>query len=145
MLRTSQAYTTMVSQAAAERIGINTTDLHSLNLIAFSERDLGASDLAHLTGLTTASITTVIDRLERAGLVKRVADPGDRRRVVVELIPDVARQRVAPVFSSLLAAWSDELSKHNDEEIRLILEFQRRVIKIMMEQLTLMRPSTRSG
>jgi DNA-binding MarR family transcriptional regulator len=46
-----------------ERIGINTTDLHSLNLIAVSKRDVSAGDLARLTGLTTASITTVIDRL----------------------------------------------------------------------------------
>jgi DNA-binding MarR family transcriptional regulator len=139
MLRTSQAYTVMMSQAAAERIGINTTDLHSLNLIAFSERDLSAGDLARLTGLTTASITTVIDRLERAGLVKRTADPGDRRRVVLKLIPEATRQRVAPVFASLLTAWRDELSKYSLEELRLIFGFQQRALDIMLEQVTLLR------
>jgi hypothetical protein len=44
--------------------------------------------LAELAGLTTGAITGVLDRLERAGFVRRESDPADRRRLRVQLIPD---------------------------------------------------------
>lgn len=138
-LRTSNAYTVMVSQAAADRIGINTTDLHCLNILAFSEHELSAGELATTTGLTTASITGVIDRLALAGFVKRASDPRDRRRVVIKLIPENARLRVAPVFAPLLAAWQGELSGYSDRELELILNFQLRILATMQEQLIRLR------
>jgi DNA-binding MarR family transcriptional regulator len=138
-LRTSNAYSVMVSQAAADRIGINTTDLHSLNILAFSDHELSAGELATTIGLTTASVTGVIDRLEHAGLVCRVRDPLDRRRVVVRLIPEAARERVAPVFASLLAEWEAELSNYSERDLDLILEFQRRTLDIMRGQIALLR------
>jgi DNA-binding MarR family transcriptional regulator len=141
-LRTSNAYSVMVSQAAADRIGINTTDLHSLNILAFSDHELSAGELATTIGLTTASVTGVIDRLEHAGLVRRVRDPLDRRRVVVRLIPETARERVAPVFASLLAEWQAELSRYSERELDLILEFQRRTLDIMRNQVALLRKRT---
>jgi DNA-binding MarR family transcriptional regulator len=144
-LRTSNAYSVMVSQAAADRIGINTTDLHSLNILAFSDHELSAGELATTIGLTTASVTGVIDRLEHAGLVRRVRDPDDRRRVVVRLIPETARERVAPVFASLLAEWEAELGSYSERELELILEFQRRTLDIMRRQVTLLRGGGGSG
>ncbi len=57
----------LMGQAAADRIGINATDLNCLNLLSFSGQ-MTAGQLAKATGLTTASITGVIDRLEEAGL-----------------------------------------------------------------------------
>jgi DNA-binding MarR family transcriptional regulator len=138
-LRTSNAYSVMVSQAAADRIGINTTDLHALNILAFSDHELSAGELATTIGLTTASVTGVIDRLEHAGLVRRVRDPDDRRRVVVRIIPETARERVAPVFASLLAEWEAELGSYSERDLQLILEFQRRTLDIMRRQVTLLR------
>src|SRR5207248_9269428 len=55
----------LVGQAAADRIGINATDLNCLNILSFRGR-LTAGELAKETGLTTASITGVVDRLEEA-------------------------------------------------------------------------------
>ena len=48
-------------------------------------------------GLTTGAVTRVIDRLEQAGYVRRVPDPADRRRVIVEVVPD----KVAGVKATL--------------------------------------------
>src|SRR5215831_7190084 len=56
----------LMGQAAADRIGINNTDLNCLNILSFSGH-MTAGELARATGLTTASITGVIDRLEEAG------------------------------------------------------------------------------
>src|SRR5215475_8321058 len=60
----------LMGSAAAEKIGINATDLNCLNILSFSG-SLTAGELARATGLTTASITGVVDRLESAGFVRR--------------------------------------------------------------------------
>jgi len=74
-------------EAVADRLGINPTDLRCLGL-ATAEPGLTPTRLAELAGLTTGAITGVLDRLERAGFVRREADPDDRRRLRVQLIPD---------------------------------------------------------
>ncbi len=56
----------LMGQAAADRIGINATDLNCLNILSFSGQ-LTAGQLAKATGLTTASITGVVGRLAEAG------------------------------------------------------------------------------
>jgi len=74
-------------EAVADRLGINPTDLRCLGL-ATLEPGLTPTRLAELAGLTTGAITGVLDRLERAGFVRREPDPLDRRRLRVQLIPD---------------------------------------------------------
>ena len=71
-------------QAVADAIGINRTDMRCLDVIQ-REGPVPAGRLADETGLTTGAITTVLDRLERAGFARRTRDPADRRRVLVEL------------------------------------------------------------
>src|SRR5579863_10050526 len=88
-MRQSGSLMQLMSQAAADRIGINSTDLNCLNILSFRGQ-MTAGELARETGLTTASITGVVDRLEEAGFVRRERDPQDRRRVVVRLVLDRA-------------------------------------------------------
>jgi DNA-binding MarR family transcriptional regulator len=73
--------------AVAASLGINATDLRCLELLA-AEPDVTPSRLADLAGLTTGAVTGVLDRLEEAGFLRRDADPGDRRRIVVRTIPE---------------------------------------------------------
>jgi DNA-binding PadR family transcriptional regulator len=98
-----------------------------------------AGDLARITGLTTASITGVLDRLEEAGFVRRERDPHDRRRVIVRL--DAARglRDVAPVFAPVIAAWRDVAARYTDDELRLILGFQEQLEQIMRDRLVELR------
>ncbi|HEY7130982.1 MAG TPA: MarR family transcriptional regulator, partial [Candidatus Limnocylindrales bacterium] len=56
-----------------------------------------AGRLSEITGLTSGAVTRVIDRLEQAGYVRRIPDPADRRRVIVEVVPE----RVASIQSTL--------------------------------------------
>src|SRR5487761_1701593 len=83
-MRQTGAVMQVVGQAAAERIGVNSTDLNCLNIVALNG-SMTAGELAKATGLTTASITGVLDRLEEGGFVRRERDPHDRRRVNVNL------------------------------------------------------------
>ncbi|MFI6385945.1 MarR family winged helix-turn-helix transcriptional regulator [Nonomuraea sp. NPDC050540] len=71
--------------ATAEAAGLNATDYYALNLLDLSG-PLTSGDLAVGTGLTTGATTRLIDRLEKGGLVRRVTDPADRRKVIVESV-----------------------------------------------------------
>jgi DNA-binding MarR family transcriptional regulator len=76
---------------------------------------------------TTASITTVIDRLVRAGFVVRASDPTDRCRVVVELQLERARSQVSPVFQPVVRGWRDLMAGYDERDLRLIADFLEKV------------------
>jgi DNA-binding MarR family transcriptional regulator len=128
----------LMGQAAADRIGINNTDLNCLNILSFSGH-LTAGELAKATGLTTASITGVIDRLEEAGFVRRERDPHDRRRVVVRLSLDKAVSDVASVFAPMLRDWREMATRYSDDELRLIVDFYGRVEQVFRKHLIRLR------
>lgn len=74
--------TLLLQQVIAEDMGLHVTDAECLDfLMEMGPSTAGA--LAGATRLTTGAITSVIDRLEKAGLVKRSSDPRDRRKVIV--------------------------------------------------------------
>src|SRR5215216_1857389 len=94
---------------AAERLGLNRTDLHCINIIENSG-GLTAGELAAESGLTTGAVTGVIDRLERAGFARRVPDPHDRRRVKVEVTPNFY-SRADRIWGPLKADWESHLGE----------------------------------
>jgi DNA-binding MarR family transcriptional regulator len=128
----------LMGQAAADKIGINATDLNCLNILSFSG-SLTAGDLARATGLTTASITGVIDRLEAAGFVNRVRDPKDRRRVVVSINLEKALREVASVFAPMVLHWQELAARYTDDELRLIVGFYDEMEKIIRQHLSALR------
>ena len=69
---------------AAERLGISPTDLRCLDIVQ-GRGGVTAGELATASGLSTGAVTAVVDRLERAGLARRVRDESDRRKVNVEV------------------------------------------------------------
>lgn len=110
-----------MNHTAAGVIGVNTTDMQCIQLL--QRGPLTAGELARRTGLTTASMTGVIDRLERAGFVARTRDAKDRRRVVVELQMDRARSDIAPVFLPVVHAWRDLMADYDVRDLQLIADF----------------------
>jgi DNA-binding MarR family transcriptional regulator len=96
------------SLAHADAAGLHPTDLYALNILELSG-SLTAGALAEQAGLTTGATTRLIDRLEQHGHVHRVADPADRRRILVEAVRNPtsdaddtfgpARRRLAEVFA----------------------------------------------
>ena len=124
----------LMGQAAADRIGLNATDLNCLNILSFSG-EMTAGDLARETGLTTASITGVADRLEEAGYVRRERDPKDRRRVVIRLVLQRALRDVAPVFLPLVQSWQGVVARYTDDELRLIVEFYGQMEQVIRDHL----------
>lgn len=143
-LRRASSYMHLMSQAAAERIGINSTDLNCLNILSLGG-ELTAGQLAQATGLTTASITGVVDRLEQGGYVRRERDAQDRRRVVIHMLIEPVLRDVVTVFAPMLAAWTTVADGYTDAELELIIGFQAKSEQVLKDHLARMREPAPPG
>ena len=83
-----------------------------------------AGRLAEATGLTTGAMTTVLDRLERAGYARRIRDAADRRRVLVELTPE-APAGAGDFYGEHMALAERLYQRYSEEQLELLLEFVR--------------------
>jgi DNA-binding MarR family transcriptional regulator len=128
----------LMGQAAADRIGVNATDLNCLNILSFRGQ-MTAGELAKETGLTTASITGIVDRLENAGFVRRERGTTDRRRVTIHLNTGRAIAEVTPVFAPMMADFREIAASYTDDELRLIVNFYSRMEEAFREHLIRLR------
>jgi DNA-binding MarR family transcriptional regulator len=109
------------SQISAEAAGLGPTDFYTLSLLG-TAGPLTAGQVADRTGLTTGAVTRLIDRLERAGHVRRVPDPVDRRRVHVELDPNHATGHDL-ILRPALDRLTEILAGYPDEALDVLFEF----------------------
>ncbi len=110
-------------EAACERLGINRSDGRALDVID-RHGQITAGQLAAEVGLSTGAVTTLLDRLERAGYVRRVRDEIDRRRVLVELTEE-AHRRSSEIWGPIAEASVATLSRHSNDELVFIRNFLR--------------------
>jgi DNA-binding MarR family transcriptional regulator len=94
--------------------------------------------LAELSGLTTAAVTSVLDRLERAEYARRVRDQPDRRQVIVELTPLLA-ERAGPIWGPLGEEATAALARMSVEELKGVMEFFRYGIELNKRHLERVR------
>lgn len=130
-------------EAVAERLGINATDLKCLEL-AVGEDEITPTRLAELSGLTSGAITGVLDRLERRGIVRREADPNDRRRVVVRVDPDRAAE-ITALYAPFLAATSELLADWAPAEREALTEYLVGVSAALEKEIVRARATVRGG
>jgi DNA-binding MarR family transcriptional regulator len=111
----------MVHQAVADRLGLNVIDLRCLRL-AREAVEPTAGHLAKITGLTTGTITALLDRLEKARFIRRERDPEDRRKVIVRVLPGGV-QKVARIMAPLSEDMNRALQNFTEEELRAVVKF----------------------
>lgn len=109
--------------AAAEHLQLNFTDMRCLELIE-QHRGMTAGQLAAASRLTSGAVTSVIDRLERAGLVRRTRDQRDQRRVRLETTPKVW-ELMKPVWEPSAEDRDAAFAAYGDRELELLLGFVR--------------------
>jgi DNA-binding MarR family transcriptional regulator len=132
-------------RAAAARSGMTVTDLQVIDILE-STAPMTAGQLADLTGLTTGAITGMLNRLEESGLVQRVRDPGDGRRVIVRLASPPAdrngtfpRQGTGPLFDELSKAWEELASQYGEAQLAAMLDFLKRSNVLSRQELVRLR------
>jgi DNA-binding MarR family transcriptional regulator len=129
---------------AADRLGVNRTDLHCLNAIE-NAAGLTAGELAAEVGLTSGAVTGVVDRLERSGFARRVPDPEDRRRVKVEVTPEFYA-RAEQIWAPLAAEWEASLAdRFTAAELTRITEFLRLTSEIGKRHLDRLAKESRGS
>jgi DNA-binding MarR family transcriptional regulator len=123
--------TVLFHTAVADRLGINVTDVKCFSLIR-QAGPMTAGELAERTGLTTGAITGVIDRLEKAGLVRRGRDVMDRRRVIIELIDNPAHeQMLMQLYGPMGSAIGALVASYSEAEQALLLDFITQAINVL--------------
>jgi DNA-binding MarR family transcriptional regulator len=117
----SQA-TVLFHAQIAEHVGLSSTDHKCLDLAVQADQPLTAGQIAELSGLSTGAVTGVIDRLERAGFVRRVRDPHDRRKVLVE-VSRGSLTRYGNAYDGLVSALDTALTGYTEDELKAIERF----------------------
>jgi len=136
--------TVLFHSALAERFDLNATDWKCGDIL-MRMGPLTAGQLAELTGLTTGAITGVIDRLEKAGFVRREQDPHDRRKVIIQPLYEEAERRTASVLNAYAQIWAELYSSYSDQELALILDFMTRSVKVTQEATARLRAEAKSA
>ncbi|HEX2315582.1 MAG TPA: MarR family transcriptional regulator [Thermomonospora sp.] len=115
-------WTVLLHHTTASKAGLNMTDAQCVNLLVLDGPQTPGR-LAQAMGITTGgAITAVIDRLEKAGYVKRTRDPQDRRRVIVEPVPE-AVARLSSYFEPIARASGTRMAGLTDDELRFLLRW----------------------
>lgn len=117
---------------AAKAIGVHSTDLTLLTFV-YEFGPVTAGRLAVVADLTTGATTAAIDRLEKAGFVKRRADEKDGRKVMVS--PTRLPVAFHEIHDSVREELFDVLSRYTSAELRSIMSSRRQVIDLLQRQI----------
>jgi DNA-binding MarR family transcriptional regulator len=109
--------------AVAAYLGINRTDLRCLDILDLSGQQT-AGELAVQMGMSTGAVTAMLDRLEKAGYLRRVRDPADRRRVLVETA-ELARERGREIYQPFEELTVPMFARFTDEQLAVVRDFLR--------------------
>ena len=124
----------MFHQAVADELGLYITDHKCLDLL-YHFGAMPAGRLAEMTSLTTGAITGMIDRLEKAGYVRRANDPKDRRKTIVEPIRNKKLERkIEMIFTPLHERMHNFLSSYSDGELTFLLDAMTKLIEQTHEE-----------
>jgi DNA-binding MarR family transcriptional regulator len=133
-LREMSTEAVMFHQALADELGLHITDHKCMDIIhRFGAMPAGR--LGEMTGLTTGAITGMIDRLEKAGYVRRTNDPKDRRKTIVEPIRNRKLERkIEMTFTPFHERMHKVLSSYSENELTFLLDAMTELIKQTHEE-----------
>lgn len=123
-LRELSLQLTLLNHQVVGHLDLNDGDLSCLELLA-RRGPLSPSGLARLAGLHPATVTGVLDRLERGGWVVRERDAADRRAVMVRALRDRGPELIR-LYSGMNATMDEVLADYTDAELQLLAGFLHR-------------------
>jgi DNA-binding MarR family transcriptional regulator len=134
MLRRLTVELDAVGQRFAGLHGLGRTDVRALVAImdaARAGRPMTAGGLGAAVELSSASVTALVDRLERVGHVERVRDEHDRRRVVLEMTP-AAMAAGGEFFGGLQRDLAAAMASYSDEELAVVRRFLEEMTEVIV-------------
>ncbi|MFC3770892.1 MarR family winged helix-turn-helix transcriptional regulator [Paenibacillus sp. GCM10012303] len=135
--------TVLYQQSVAASLGLYNNDFLSVDIL-HEKGPVTAGELSKLTGLTTGSVTSLIDRLEKNGFVRRQSDPHDRRKVIIIPLYE-NKEEVSHTYLMLHAAMVKLASSYSDEELELITQFLSRASIVLEEQIHYLHSNTKKN
>ena len=133
-MRKASAQGTIYASAVADTVGISSSDMDCMDFLNLEGR-MTAGRLAELTGLTTGAITGVVDRMEKAGLVRRERDAEDRRKVFIVPAAE-SMARLGRLYQPLQRAMQKQSGRYSDAELRLLLRYASESYQSVLEAIT---------
>jgi MarR family transcriptional regulator, organic hydroperoxide resistance regulator len=118
----------LYNQRVAEQLGMNPTDMQCIHLLELMG-PLTPGKLAECTRLTTGGVTVVLDRLERAGLIRRERNPQDRRSVLIHLEPATLTQ-IDVHYAAINERLNAFLANYPERDLKTVLDFLTRINSI---------------
>lgn len=120
-IRKVGAQAVLISDLVATRVGINSTDLECLDLLQLAGPTT-AGQMSARSGLTTGATTAMIDRLERAGYVRRRRDAADRRVVVVEVLEHCG-SHITPLYQPIQKELEKLHARYTNRELAIVVRY----------------------
>ena len=117
----------------SSRLKLNAGDLNCLDIIG-RHGPLNPSALARLSGMHPATMTGVLDRLEKGGWITRERDPADRRAVLIQAVPEQGAE-VLKLYSGMNSAIAAICSSYSDKELAAIGDFLKRCAEAGRESI----------
>jgi len=142
-VRKMGAQSVITSRTIADRFTLHTTDLEVLDLI-FLREQTSAGELADTTGLTSGSVTALIDRLVDAGYVERCADPSDRRKVLVRIRQD-AVEPIKSIYMGIERKMTQLWLTYGTRDLEIIADFLSRSTELAIASCKEIQQSTPSS
>lgn len=123
--------TMLFRNALAKSLDLNLTESLCLTLLGI-RAELSPSMLSRVIGLTTGSTTTMLDRLEKRGFIRRKANALDRRGILIELTAEYQTQAQKMVVG-VQKAHRELLRRYSPEQLRIITDFLHRFTRNLMD------------
>jgi DNA-binding MarR family transcriptional regulator len=112
----------LYNHAVSAQVGLGASDSQFMTLLQ-TYGPLTPRQLAEHTGLTSGTVTGVVDRLESHGFVTREADPHDRRKVVVTPSLAAIQEKLVPLYADQGERMHAVLASRSVDELRTISAF----------------------
>jgi DNA-binding MarR family transcriptional regulator len=125
-LRELNLQLSLLGHRVGAALQVKDVDFDCLELIT-RHGPLSPGAVARRTGLHAATVTGILDRLERDGWVARERDSADRRGVVVRALRDRSRE-VFHLFAGMNSAMDRLCDSYSDDELKLITDFLHRTV-----------------
>lgn len=120
-LRELSIQLSLLNHQVGGRLGVKDADFDCLDLIN-RHGPMSPSALARRAGQHPATMTGVLDRLERAGWIARERDPADRRAVQVRALKE-RNAEIIQLYTGMNAAMDDLCAGYDEAQLELLAEF----------------------